>query len=393
MYNFLSTDFKNSKEKLTIQCANLHQFEANWNNINSGKCCPYCAGVKKKTIQELKHKIEKELHFGAIVISTTYVNSKAKLDIICEKNHPFLISWGHIQSGKWCPYCAGNKQHDYQYIKDQIENVLHNGAKLLSTNYTNAYSKLKIQCEKGHLFETPWTSIQSGSWCLDCAGIRKKTIDEIRYKIENELHPTSKLLSTKYTNTHTKLKMQCEKGHHFELPWSSLQNGKWCSYCAGTNRKSIEEIKHKIENELHPGSKLISSKYISSKSKLSLECEKGHTFNSDWGHIQSGKWCPDCAGTKIKTIVDVKYKIEHELHLGSKLLSTKYLNSHTKLEIQCEKNHKFESAWSTLQAGSWCPVCFGNKKLTYDFVKNEIEHKYHPGSRLLSTKYKNTIPT
>ena len=386
----LSKEFKNSKDKLDIQCENAHLFSVNWNNINSGKWCPYCAGVKKKTIQELKDKVEQELHTGSKVISSKYVNSKTKLDIICEKSHPFSITWDHIQSGKWCPYCAGNRKHNYQYIKTQIEDVLHKGAKLLSSSYTNAYTKLEIQCEKGHLFNTPWTNIQSGSWCLDCAGTKKKTIDYIKYKIENELHPASKLLSNEYINTHQKLKIQCEKGHRFESPWSSVQTGIWCPYCVGKNKKTIEEIKNKIENELHQGSKLISTEYFGNKSKLTLQCEKGHTFTAAWGHLQSGKWCPDCGGTKTKSITDVKYKIEHELHPGSKLLSKKYFNTHTKLSIMCENNHQFEAAWSTLQAGFWCPSCFGNKKLTIDFVKNQIENKYHPGAKLLNVVYKNS---
>ena len=44
-----------------------------------------------------------------------------------------------------------------------------------------------------------------------------------------------------------------------------------------------------------------------------------------------------------------------------KCLSTKYINSVTKLEWQCKKGHQWFAAPSKIKFGRWCPICAGKK--------------------------------
>ncbi len=484
---------------------------------------------KKLTIEYVRNQVEKILHPGSLLLSNDYIRSHAKLDILCEKEHKFKVNWNHISNGKWCPYCAGNKVHTYEFIKDQIENRLHPGAKLLSKTHKNAYSKLEVKCENGHSFMTPWTAIQSGDWCSECSGTKKKTIEEVKAKIENELHPGAKLLSTEYKNNSTKLDIICENGHEFKICWADVNNGYWCNECSSykgertvrlffntifnakfpkskprwlknkegayleldgynedlkiafehqgkqhyeyndrfhSSQKDFEKIKEhdriklgecnnrnitliiipdifnilkidikdfvkqefeklgrsnllpvnyndiqvdytkiykeeykyiktRIENILHPGSKLLSKVFVNNKTELEVQCENGHIFNTLWEYVNSGRWCKKCyderrSKDQVHSYNYIKNQIENMLHLGSKLISNSYVNSKQKLEIQCEQKYTFKTDWCHISQGKWCPACAGNMTLTYDYIKNKIENVLHPGSKLLSKVYINS---
>ena len=64
------------------------------------------------------------------------------------------------------------------------------------------------------------------------------------------------------------------------------------------------------------------------------------------------------------TIEDIKSFILSK-HPGSIVLSKEYKNRSTKLEVICEKGHKFFPTFADLKTkNSWCPDCYGHKKLS-----------------------------
>ena len=68
------------------------------------------------------------------------------------------------------------------------------------------------------------------------------------------------------------------------------------------------------------------------------------------------------------TLEIVKATIEAE---GWKLLSTKYNNPNTVLEMLCPQGHRADKTFSKFQQGRRCATCYTNiTKLTFKFVKN-----------------------
>ena len=59
----------------------------------------------------------------------------------------------------------------YNYIKEQIEKE---GYKLLSKSYKNAHTKIKIKCDKGHIYKVIWNSFQQGHRCKECSPSKKQ---------------------------------------------------------------------------------------------------------------------------------------------------------------------------------------------------------------------------
>jgi hypothetical protein len=132
------------------------------------------------------------------------------------------------------------------------------------------------------------------------------------------------------------------------------------------------------------GGQCISKKYISSQTKLKWKCANGHTWEATANSIKRGRWCPECAGLKPLTI-DEMHKLAKAKN--GKCLSNSYTNSRTKLKWECFQGHQWEATPERIKAGSWCPVCAGNIKLTIDDMKKMAEQR---GGECLSGLYINS---
>ena len=76
----------------------------------------------------------------------------------------------------------------YDYVKEYVEN--NNGYKLLSKEYIGNKTKLEIQCDKNHIFYMTWSDFRQGKRCKQCANkklseIKKHDIQHIKNIIEN----------------------------------------------------------------------------------------------------------------------------------------------------------------------------------------------------------------
>ena len=113
------------------------------------------------------------------------------------------------------------------------------GGKCLSETYVNNKHKLLWECAEGHKWEAIPQSIRQGSWCPHCAGLAKGTIKEMQQIAEAR---GGECLSETYVDSTTKLLWQCVKGHQWEAVSDSIKRGRWCPYCGGSMKGTIEEM-------------------------------------------------------------------------------------------------------------------------------------------------------
>ena len=177
----------------------------------------------KLTYEEVKEYIEK---FEYKLLSTEYKNSKTKLKMQCPKGHIFEMRFNSFKNGTRCPKCGGTQKLTYNEVKKYIESF---GYKLLSGNYENNHSKLKIMCNKGHIYETSFKVIKKGFRCTHCSNKAKHTLEEIEKYLNLFDY---KLISDKYTNANTPIKVMCPEGHIFEIRFSDFKNNnRRCPIC------------------------------------------------------------------------------------------------------------------------------------------------------------------
>jgi hypothetical protein len=191
----------------------------------------------------VKEFIEKE---GYILLSSTYKNSQDKIKIKCNNNHVYFVSFNNFKNGSRCSKCYHNKlgkkqKHSYDFIKKQIEKE---GYKLLSKEYRGSKQKIKIMCDKNHIYETTFNSFQQGRRCPKCKYIKQSDNQKhsyyfVKQKIEKEGY---KLLSTEYKNANTKLKIVCDLGHEYEVKYNDFKQGYRCPKCSNRISNGEKEV-------------------------------------------------------------------------------------------------------------------------------------------------------
>ncbi len=197
------------------------------------------------------------------------------------------------------------------------------GGKCLSTKYVNIGTKLRWQCEKGHIWKARPYSIKClNTWCPSCAKKRlgkqhRLTIEEMQ-KIAREMG--GKCLSTEYTHINKKLQWQCNNGHIWQVSPARIKYAKvWCPFCS-------------IKN---------------------LSETNANTAITNQQSLQSGKWG--------RYTLDMVQKIAKER--GGECLSSEYNNIHSKLWWRCAEGHIWQSALKSVKHRSaWCPVCAASNR-------------------------------
>lgn len=168
---------------------------------------------------------------------------------------------------------------------------------------------------------------------------------------------------------------------------------------------TYEEVKRFIEEESNSGCKLISENYISSDKKLIVQCMCGNIFNPKFSYFKDSKKrqrsCNECrkkesvSRQRLK-YEDIKYYIETESQSGCKLMSKKYLNVDSKLEIMCKCGNIFELSFYCFRRNKekMCDDCKKTKgvfykSFKYDYIKRYIEIESKSECQLLSKEYLN----
>jgi len=305
-------------------------------------------------------KVAKERNFT--LLSDTYIRCGEKLKFLCPEGHECSISWDSFKQGKGCRECRrlNNKKRQtlsYDYVKSQIESI--DGYKLLSKEYVNNSTKLKIQCPEGHIFYMKYVSFQQGKRCNVCNTSYKLEYDYVKSQIESI--DGYKLLSKEYINAKSKLKIQCPEGHIYQALFHKFKNGRRCPECYNKNRGydqrfEYNDVKSYIESY---GYKLLSGEYKNINTKLKLQCPEGHIYQASYNVFKNGHRCKICSDKKgsLKQRLkynDVKSYIES---YGYKLLSGEYKNNRVKMDIQCPEGHIFKMKYNNFQIGQRCPIC------------------------------------
>lgn len=268
------------------------------------------------------------------------------------------------------------KKHDYKFIKEYVESF---GYKLLSTEYKNANTKLKIECQEGHMFERTFSKFKQTQNCPYCTNTRKWNILEIKEYLKNIGYT---LLSTEYKNNQTKLDMICSEGHKIQMTLGNIQQGKRCHICsrktASEKRKhDYEFVKQYIKSE---GYKLLSKTYINQDEKLKIRCPKGHVFLMSFCKFKQGQRCPQCCKNKKMSHKEFLEKFYNQNYNTENIeILSEYINAKTKIKCKCLKDG---CIWyvipNSLLNGTGCPQCNeskGEKRVAKYLDNRNIEYE------------------
>lgn len=294
-FKCLSSIYVNVVTPLKWQCSNGHIWETKPVNIINGNGCPECSGRKRLTLLDMQKLAESR---GGKCLSTEFKTNKTPLEWMCSEGHIWEARPDNVKNqGHWCPFCnKGKTGYNVKLTIEEMQQIAEDrGGKCLSSFYINSNSKLKWECQQGHIWEAKPSHIKnSKSWCPICAldtigDANRLTLKEIQVLAESK---GGKCLSEIYVSSSTLMKWQCEHGHVWKAKADSIRAGYWCHVCSGRQRHDIDTVQVFAKSR---GGLCLSKIYKNNRTKLKWQCAEGHIWESSFHEVKDGNsWCPHC---------------------------------------------------------------------------------------------------
>jgi len=306
----LSSDYINFNTKMEFECRCGSKFEKTFNDVyyNLKATCRKCsiaerASSQKYNLEDVANYIEDNSNCKLLNESITDISTDI-LHIQCRCGGVFESKFSYFRGGKReCHECRNKcrREQTYERVKVFINNK---GCKLLSNEYTDAKTELKIRCSCGEIFYMNWNCFNQGQdRCIKCSRRRggskiRNSYDEVKEIIENG--SSCLLISKNYEGSDRPLKIKCGCGSIFRKSLNGFRTSKKkCDKCSKyelkekrrkENISSVQEVKEKEDIDVQ----IIGYKDFKSR-KITFKCRCGELFLAYPKDFKNGKHsCSDC---------------------------------------------------------------------------------------------------
>ena len=314
-YNYSKVNYINSYTKVCIICPEHGEFWQTPSSHLKGYNCEKCAykeksELRKSTTEEFIKKAT-QVHGDKYDYSKeNYINSHAKVCIICPEHGEFWQSpYCHL-NGNNCPECSNiirkfsskKTKTTEEFIKEAKE-LYGDKYDYSKVNYINSHTKICIiDKEKNkEIFISPTTFLTSGTSNRNYNSTTEEFIEKAK-KVHGNKYDYSKV---NYVNCRTKICIICpEHGEFWQTPSNHLQ-GYNCQKCSDitTSLKRLSTLEEFVKKarEVH-GDRYDYSKvnYINSHTKVCIICpEHGEFWQTPSKHLYS-QGCPKCQNSVLE---------------------------------------------------------------------------------------------
>jgi len=353
----LSEEYINSHTHLQFRCQLGHEWKATPNNIKNGRWCPKCSQSRsericRKFFEEIFKVKFPQTKFEWLKNSEGNLmhldGFSAKLRLAFEYNgiqhYEFKKNWFKTE-----------RDFEKRKINDKIKKNLCFAHKitLIEIPYTIKNDHLENyilrEAKRAGIYVKERTSELDWRKFDVYSPNKLKTLQEIANKRGGEL------LSKFYYNNRTKLTFQCSKGHIWQSRPHKIKIGDWCPECYQEQLEKLKEIKAQelLEVIIAKNGHLLSN-YENRRTKVKIQCSRGHIWEALPTSVKSGSWCPECHYNKDFYFNKIKDLARQK---GGKCLSNEYFNNKIKLRFACEKGHEWWATPKSIKEGTWCPHC------------------------------------
>lgn len=296
-----------------------------------------------------------------MLLSRHYEGGQAHYHVRCKDGHEWEVLGQHLVSGRWCAKCMTTERAARIRLPDglkQLQKIARDrGGKCLEHVYLGQKSSHRFRCARGHEWSSEARNVTSGHWCAKCAVLdraaptpRPDGLERLQHKAQEQ---GGVCLSSTYSNTRSRYRFRCAKGHEWETKGSLVLRGHWCPVCGYKVRHvGIETMREIAQSR---GGMCLSKDYAGCLHKLEFQCKAGHRWLASPTIIQRGHWCPQCRNDKHK--LGIAAMRELAAARGGQCLSTHYKSAREKLEWLCHKGHAWWAVPHSIKRGRWCPEC------------------------------------
>lgn len=391
-YDFSESIYINSKTKVKVICKKHGAFFTVPGSLYKGHGCPKCARtkIKKKYSQESFIEKAKQIHPEFDYSKTIYEGYRKKMDVFCKLHGTFKISPHDLLQGQGCPKCAGKNFTQEEMIQRFISYRPEYSYE--KTIYIQTHKKVIITCNQHGDFEITPHNFFQGQGCPKC-GIekraRKQSLGTEEFLRRAKLmHPEYDYKDVKYSNNLTKVKIYCQKHGFFYITPGRFLSGSICAKCA--NEKSAERQKMSTSDFIikakknFPDYDYSNVVYINNHTKVEIVCPRHGKIQLIPANMLIGMGCRKCGiertANSQRLTLEKFIKRATKIHPDYDYTKVKYVNSDTKVTVNCKKHGDFQIIPYSLLKGSGCPVC--NESVGETKIRTWLElHGYNLKSK------------
>lgn len=341
---------------------------------------------------EIESKLKKLISAKGGALLSCYQKSSTKLKVRCKNGHDFEMLSGNLYKGKWCAECNGNKKSNIATLRDFIASK---GGSLLSDDYKNANSKIRLACKKGHEWSTTPSVLRRGHWCPEChrdtSGVHLG--EEIcRWHFEQlfeEKFPTAWpewLLNVR--GNIMQLDGYCEKlGIAFEHHGDQHEriSTHFNMSAADLKKRKADDIR-KTKLCKKQGITLISVPYAFRIGLQNLENKIRELCKKQRVTVPARTL--DLSKLTLPAIEDRNELLKKTIEAkGGALVSGRFVSREDKIVVRCHCGNEWPTTVIVIMRNHWCPKCAKNQKLNIEELDHFVREK-HSG-RCLSKSVSN----
>lgn len=283
--------------------------------------------MRTKMTYELFELKAKEIHNDKYIYYQDYKKSNIKVKITCKEcGNTFYQTPNNHLSGKGCLICSRKQKHSTKKKTftefEKESSIVHKGKYVYHQDYMNNKTQVTITCPiHGDFYQSPNDHL-AGHGCQKCWGEKLSkqqtyTTEEF-IELANKKHNNGYEYCSKYKNGAEYIDILCKKcGNVFkQIPYAHL-NGQGCPYCGkekigNTLRKTFDVFKEEA-NSVHNGKYKYFDEYINSKTKIKIECPTHGIFYQEPQSHLMGKGCPLCNSSHTENEIR-QLLIENEIY-------------------------------------------------------------------------------
>ncbi|HIG40336.1 MAG TPA: DUF723 domain-containing protein [Gammaproteobacteria bacterium] len=295
-YDYSKVAFKNSRSKVTIVCPEHGPFHQVASSHWEGRGCSKCAGVAEVSWEQMTARFE-SIHQGKYDYSKANYNGlKKTVTIICAEHGPFKQLAESHASGHGCRACVGLLPPNRDEVLERFRKAHGNRYGYSKMVYLNTKAKVKIICPEHGDFEQSPSGHWGGEGCPKCAN-KNLTWEEAlqRFKDVHGNRYRYSRAKEMFRVLKDKLTITCPEHGVFEQIGSEHAAGRGCWQCSGYAPLTRDEAIDRFR-AVHGDSYDYSlATYRGTKRNITIVCPEHGEFSQSPVTHWSGSGCPACA--------------------------------------------------------------------------------------------------
>ena len=295
-----------------------------------------------------------------------YRNSSSKVEIICKTHGPFMQSYeDHVRKKAGCPGCKGGVNgtlESFLVKATQVHGDMYDYSKFV---YINSATPGVITCKKhGDFQQRPnnHTHKTHPAGCPKCgnktiAKLKTKTLDTFIEKARQIHEDRYDYSKSQYTGCDSPILIRCNKHGDFYQTPNNHYAGRGCPACGLGISNTGEFIQAAIA--VH-GERYGygSAVYVDSQTRVLIECRLHGKFLQLPSNHLSGAGCKKCAVYSLRDTTESFIEKARVVHGDTyDYTQVQYSSSQKKITIVCKKHGEFRQVPNSHLNGSGCPSC------------------------------------